>query len=277
MTEDTARIVALDTCTSCGLCVEECPGLLLHLEGLDNRAKSVRAWEARCITCGHCVAICPEGALVLPAMAPEDCREYKAADLPSPDQAALLLRARRSVRAYKNKPVPRATVEALLDVARYAPSAVNSQGVYWTIVDGHERVRSLAAMVIDWMRASLERSPGQAGALGIQSIVEAWGLGHDRILRAAPTVLVAHSPVNAVRADVNCHIALTYLELAAFASGLGTCWAGYLYGALSTHPPVAEFLGIPEDHHGHGAMMLGYPKHRYHRIPTREPLHADWI
>ena len=277
MSDTTQRLVALDTCTSCGLCVDECPGLLIRLEGLENRAKGIRAWETRCIRCGHCVAICPEKAIVLPTMKPEDCTSLKAADLPSADQVGLLLRGRRSVRSYKAKPVSRETIEELLDVARFAPSAVNVQGVHWTVVADREDVHRLAGLVIDWMRDSLERSPQQANAFGLQALVEDWELGHDRILRGAPVVVAAHAPKGAVRGDVNGHIALTYLELAAFARGLGACWAGYLYGAMSAYPPVAEFLRIPADHQAHGAMMLGYPKHHYRRIPARDALEVRWV
>jgi nitroreductase len=138
-------------------------------------------------------------------------------------------------------------------------------------------VHRLAGLVIDWMKGVLESSPQQANALGLQALVEAWEFGHDRILRGAPVVLAAHAPTDAVRGDVNSHIALTYLEIAAFANGLGTCWAGYLYGAIGAYPPVAEFLRIPADHRAHGAMMLGYPKHHYRQIPARNPLEVDWV
>jgi nitroreductase/ferredoxin len=276
MANETGRVVARENCTGCGWCVEECPGMLLRLEGLENRATAIRAWDTRCIHCGHCVAVCPEEAMVLPFLAPEECVEFERTDLPSVDQVETLLRARRSVRGYKPKSVPRETLERLLDTVRFAPSAMNIQNVNWTVVEGPEKVHHLAGLIIDWMRASLEKAPDQARALGIGNLVEAWDLGHDRVLRNAPSVFIAHSPEGSVRADSDCHIALTYLELAAFGMGLGGCWAGYLHGALSSYPPARDLVALPAGHAVHGAMMIGYPKYRYKRIPARNEPNVTW-
>jgi nitroreductase len=61
-----------------------------------------------------------------------------------------------------------------------------------------------------------------------------------------------------------CIIALTYLELAVTSFGLGACWAGYFSAAANMGPPMKKALGLPEEHNSFGAMMVGYPKYKYH-------------
>jgi len=77
-------------------------------------------------------------------------------------------------------------------------------------------------------------------------------------------------------AGVDCSIALTYLELAAFSMGLGACWAGWFNFAANHHPPLTEALRLPEGHAVFGAMMLGHPRHGYQRIPPRKEPAIAW-
>jgi len=71
-----------------------------------------------------------------------------------------------------------------------------------------------------------------------------------------------------------CTIALTYLELAALSFGLGTCWAGYAHMATAL-PSIQEVLNLPEGRQCFGAMMVGYQKFDYHRIPLRK-MNVTW-
>ncbi|MDH7500911.1 MAG: nitroreductase family protein, partial [candidate division NC10 bacterium] len=64
--------------------------------------------------------------------------------------------------------------------------------------------------------------------------------------------------------------------LAAVSWGLGTCWAGYFHAALNYYPPLAQGIGLPPGHQGFGAMMIGYPKYRYHQIPPRKQPNISW-
>jgi nitroreductase len=52
-------------------------------------------------------------------------------------------KARRSVRGYKPDPVPRAVIDEIVDVARFAPSSMNTQPWHFHVVSGEplERIR----------------------------------------------------------------------------------------------------------------------------------------
>ena len=98
----------------------------------------------------------------------------------------------------------------------------------------------------------------------------------DRICRGAPHVLIAHAPKDERTALAACTIALTYLELATPAFGLGACWAGYFNAAANFWPPMAEALDLPEGHVSFGAMMVGQPQFQYPRVPLRNELKTLW-
>lgn len=76
---------------------------------------------------------------------------------------------------------------------------------------------------------------------------------------------------------MDCAIAVTYLELAERAGGLGTCWAGFLVAAAGRDPRIAEYLGLPAGHGIFGALMIGYPRFRYHGIPEKNRAIVDWL
>lgn len=91
------------------------------------------------------MAICPEGALALAIMPPERCEGVQRELFPSAAQLTHYMRARRSIRAYEQRPVPRETLAAPLDPARYAPMGSNSQTVRWLVLYDSAKVKELAA------------------------------------------------------------------------------------------------------------------------------------
>ncbi len=256
-----------DKCKRDGICVAECPFSLIH-ENRETGFPEVRpAAERLCIVCGHCLAVCPHQALTLKAVngaaSPLVDRQLAA----SPAVLAQFLKSRRSIRTYRKDRVDRATQEQLLDITRWAPSAKNGQPVHWLMVEDEAELRRLAGMVVDWFREE-NLYPG---------VVKAWGESKDLVLRDAPLLAIAHAPkTGLLKPTEDCTIALTYLELAAHANGLGACWAGFLMSAANAYQPLIEALALPQDHKVYGAMMLGHPKFRYRRIPPRLPVRVEW-
>ena len=257
--------IAVDTsrCKKDGACVAVCPSgtLALNEEGFPEEIP-----ESRCILCGHCVAVCSCEAMTHTGL-PDEALLPASRKLPSPELMDGFLMSRRSVREFKDQPVSRETMEALLDVARRAPTASNSQNLKWIVIGGAAKVQALSAETVNWIRAS-----GTNPAL-----IERWDNGHDFVLRGAPTVVVACTPAGYEWGKQDCAIALTFLELAAESRGLGVCWAGYLTRVASVHAPLRQALSVPEGYTVHGGLMLGQRKYTYRRIPPRKPLSVQWI
>jgi nitroreductase len=193
-----------------------------------------------------------------------------------PDQIGQFLRSRRSVRIYKKKEVDRDVLTRLIQLASFAPSGHNTQPVDWLVIYDSDEVQRLAAMVAQWMGSLIEEGSPLAAALHMDRTVAAWQSGTDRICRGAPHVLIAHAPKDERTAPAACTIALTYLELACPAFGLGACWAGYFNAAANSWPPLGAALDLPPGHVSFGAMMLGQPKFKYSRLPLRNEPKIIW-
>lgn len=265
-----------DKCHQDGLCAAECPLSLIELKGPDAYPTPIPQAAQLCINCGHCAAVCPHGALELKAMPLADMPPLRPELKISPEQAEQFLRARRSIRLYKDEPVDQATLARLIGLARYAPSGHNTQPVNWTVISGREQLLSLGEVVIGWMRWMMKEQPQIASLMHMDLVIAQWEAGNDRILRGAPHVVVAHAPKADRTAPAACTIALTFLDLAASSLGLGVCWAGYFGAAAATFPPLQKALALPEGHLTFGAMMVGWPKLTYHRLPARNAAKVSW-
>ena len=269
-------VIDSSKCNFCGICALVCPQRIIEIASPESLPSWITGGEERCIDCGHCVAVCPLAAIGLATMRPEDCAPVNRSLLLSPEQAEHMLKSRRSIRVYKEDTVPREVLAKLIDIARYAASGHNSQPLEWLIIENSQEVKRLAGLVADWMGASIKDMPDLASLLHLDLLVADWEQGEDRILRSAPHVIVVHAPTDNMGARGDAPIAMTYLELAAYGLGLGACWAGYFQAAATLYPPMMEALHFPEGHTSLGAMMIGYPKYHYARIPLKKEPPIIW-
>ncbi len=269
--------VERDKCRKDGICTAVCP---LRVIGIDESGFPYQLPGAGslCNMCGHCVAACPHGALSLGSMRPEDCEPVRKEALPGPDQVGHLLRARRSIRAFKDQSIDHDVLSGLIDTARHAPTAKNLQHVNWLVAGGKSEVRHLSGLAVDWVRSVLREKAGdEVTLLRMKRIVDAWEQGECRICHSAPHIIIAHSPKIMAYGRTDCAIALTYLELAAYSLGLGACWAGYFEQAARSYPPLRQALQLPEENEVYGAMLVGYSKYSYYRVPLRKKPAITWL
>jgi nitroreductase/NAD-dependent dihydropyrimidine dehydrogenase PreA subunit len=265
-----------DKCNSDGLCVAACPMGIIEIKDEGTAPEPTPDADEMCINCGHCVAVCPTGAVSIGAMSPEQCTPIRKELLVGPEQIEQHLLSRRSIRAYQNQNVDRDVIGKLINIARYGPSGHNEQPIRWMVIYDSAEVRRFAGMVIDWMKDLIQKDDPVAETLHMDRSVAQWDAGVERICRGAPHMIVTHAPAEERTAPIAAATTLTYLELAAPTLNLGTCWAGYFARAANDWPPMKEALGLPEGDVCFGAMMLGYPKFKYQRIPLRNQQEITW-
>ncbi|MDY6967526.1 MAG: nitroreductase family protein [Spirochaetota bacterium] len=263
------------TCNKDGICVATCPVNIIELNESKYPTQAADV-EDLCIRCGHCVAVCPTASISHHDMPIDQCPPIKKELQLSLAQCDQFLRSRRSIRTYTEKSVPKSEILKLIDLARYAPTGHNSQSVEWLVLGNRDELRHLAGITVEWMRWMLENMSEFALSLHMDRAIHQWEDGYDIILRGAPVVVVAHAAKDDHMAPTSSTIALTYLELAATAMGLGCCWAGFFNAAATTFPPMMEALPIPKDHKCMGSMMVGYPKFSFHRLPVRNQPEIIW-
>ncbi len=263
-----------ELCTQDGHCVAECPARIILM--IDETPTVPADVEDSCIDCGHCVAVCPSAALTLKDLGPEECLPVEKSLLLSEKHVEHVLRSRRSIRTFKNKPVERELLQKVIDIARFAPTASNRQPVHWMVLQQEIDVKKVITLVVDWMKYVITADPELAADRNFEKIVEAQEAGIDRICRGAQHLVFCYADKTLPSAETDCAIAMTYLELTLPAFGLGDCWGGYVNYASKWWPPLKKYLNIPEETDVFAVAMVGYPKYRYHRMPKRNPALIQW-
>lgn len=264
-----------DQCTKCGLCVKVCRGSLRMGE------HGPEVVDNFCIACGHCIAVCPNDALdhMLTPLKQKVLLE-KTLNLDA-DTAARFLRSRRSVRSFQKKHVPRETIRELLNIARFAPTACNSQGVSYHVVDDPITLKEITSVIAVWAKEDLKH-----GALGkspwskntANTLHRYHENGEDTILRDAPCLVIATADKGRLSLGRdNTHFALAYAQLYAPTIGLGSCWSGlFEYCAVTEHDPLLRLLKLPENRNVTGALIIGYPMYSFNRLVDRDSLQISW-
>ena len=228
--------------------------------------------NTHCFACGHCTAICPNAAIDNKKSPLKDQIDLK--DFPelNEKQAEYLLRSRRSIRNYKTEPVLKEKLTKLINIARFAPTAANSQGISFIAVQNRQLLEQALEICIE----TLENSPLRPS---VEEIIKSYREdGHDSVFRGAPNLIIATSDKNFSNGRDNAVSSLTYLELYAPSLGLGSFRLGILEHCMAIeNSPLLKLFNIPEDKKVVGAVMVGYPKYSYKRLVDRNPLDATFI
>jgi len=269
--------VNITECKKCLICAEVCPNKLLIKDKETGIPKMRMGGEKNCLQCGHCVAACPADCINLKPMPNKRFTPVDNSLALSTEQAEQFLRTRRSIRSFKSKVVPHDTLQEIISLTDFAPSASHKQPVGWIMVESPETVRELAEMTVEWMTSIRKENPELAKKYSVAGLIAGWRKGQDLILRGAPHLAVAYSDKGNTWHDTDCATALSYLELAAHSRGVGACFAGFFTYCANAYMPLREKLGLQEHHICCGGHMLGYSKFPYPRIPMRKSLSVNWL
>lgn len=258
-------------CIKCGICSKVCPCSTLYMDETGPKAKN----DNDCIACGQCVAVCPRGALDNIKSPIADQTDVENFPVINSKTAEDFLRSRRSIRCYKETSVPREKLLALVNIAHYAPTASNSQGISYIIIDDKNILENASKIVFEWMEDQLKNPSHWSFSRHVRNYK---ATGIDTVLRNAPNIILATAPKNFKNGRANAISQLTYAELYAPTIGLGSCWAGlFEMCAFAGYSPLLSLFNIPEDRVITGAIMVGYPKYKYQKLVDRNPLDVSFI
>ena len=258
-------------CLACGRCAAVCPRCLIRLDP-QWPSESCENAAALCIACGHCVAVCPVAALENSKNPLVSQAETTGPALADPAAIAHFLRSRRSVRRYTKQHVPREKLLQLLNIARFAPSGSNSQGISYYVIENPATLGRCTEYTVAWLEK--QAAAGHAAGPSYAQYAQVYRqTGRDVILRDAPCLLLGLADKKFSRGRENTNFALAYAELYAPSLGLGTCWAGLFQAAVfNGFEPLLELLRLPDGKVMTGAIMAGIPEFGYRRLPERNPL-----
>ncbi|MBU3106998.1 nitroreductase family protein [Clostridium gasigenes] len=260
--------ISQDKCIKCGLCVNECPENVLNF----GKNGPEEICPENCIACGHCVAICPREAIDNKKTPLTNQISSKAFPKLSSEEAKNFLRSRRSIRSYKETTVPKEKLIELVNIAHFAPTGSNLQGISYVIVDDRNILDKAIKLTIEKL------ANDELLTKRFHHYIESYNSkGIDTVLRGAPCLILATADADFTRGRENSIFSLAYLELYAPTLGLGSCWAGVFEKiALNDDSPMLELFNIPKGQKITGAVMIGYPKYNFPRLIDRNPLEVTF-
>ena len=159
--------------------------------------------------------------------------------MPNTEQVMTLLRTRRSIRDFRDKPLLQNDMERIIDGAHYAPSGHNSQSTEYLVVQDRAVLNQVSAMVIEYLKFEISRfsnplfrtlalladrelaESGLHEIPGFKRMIRSYESGADPILHNAPALLVFHAKRTIGYGDVNAQLALQNASLVAHSLGIG--------------------------------------------------------
>ncbi len=267
-------VVNAATCIRCGHCADACPSRIFT-QARANEEIRLENTES-CIVCGHCAAVCPVGAVEHPDFTEGKVHPVDYGRMPSPEQVMTLINARRSNRAFSGRPIPEASLTAIVEAAHRAPTASNMQQVSFTLVASPDGLKAVSAFTIGVFAGvkKLLSNPLLRPVLkplmpGLYRMIPAferlqacWNQGDDLILRRATAVLLIHTPSKSRFGAEDANLAYQNASLMAEALGVAHFYTGFVLAATRQKKGKLESeLGIEGTIRA--GMAMAMPKFRY--------------
>ena len=183
-----------------------------------------------------------------------------------------VLKKRRAVREYTQAAIERPEIEALINAAIEAPSAMNLQPWAFAVVLGREQIDGYAKRAKDWLFANLSQLSNPAQRRLEQRILD--DPNFTLFYHAAALVLVLAKSSEA-QADEDCCLAAENLMLAARDHGLGSCWIGFARPWLNS-PETKTELGLPAQYQVVAPIVIGHPV-AWPESHGRKPAEIFWL
>jgi nitroreductase len=173
-----------------------------------------------------------------------------------------VIRERRSVRKFiPDRQIPDADIEAILEAAIYAPSAVNQQIWHFTVIRNPEILNGMANVVKEGIIIS-----------GRQPMAErAKAPGYSPMYHA-PTLLMITADAKARWAMLDCGAAVENAALAAQSLGISSCvmaMPGHIFDG-GQGPEWRQKLGLPDGYDHVISLALGYVEGEAPAAPARK-------
>lgn len=278
-----------DKCIRCGKCVKVCPSMIFEQE--DNRGKIMVKKLPDCIVCGHCAAVCPTGAIEHSEFPASKVHAFAYRDFPTPHQMLLLCKARRSNRAFSDKPVPQSLLEQIIEAAHRAPTASNAQNVGFTVITDPVKLELITDFTLKVFAAALKKMknpvlkpivkwfmPDVFRYIPVfERLLREKAAGNDLILRKATAVIFIHTPKISRFGCQDANLAYQNGSLMAECLGVSQFYTGFVCSAIEQEKKESLEKALGINGKIQAGMALGMPLFRYPHYIDREEIRMKKI
>jgi nitroreductase/NAD-dependent dihydropyrimidine dehydrogenase PreA subunit len=294
-----------ESCTSCGLCVDNCPFKCWELEE-DGHPKLREGYV--CFSCSNCMVACPTDAISiadtyhvkdgfwatepyqLPVKMPLRPRD-KDGNLDEWNAVERIVLERRSVRNFKDEPVPDHLIRRVLEAGRFAPSAGNCQPWEFVVITDRSLIAKMDEAVLAMAKGVWATYNDDEAVKGMGPVAETtpyafepralWG-GVGTIVKGemlpslgAPCVILLIGDKRAITgAPLNIGICGENMNLVANSLGIRACWNGFLVSGV---PAIADKIDIKPNWSVVTTLVLGWPAFKQDGIVAREYRPVKWL
>ncbi|MCD4844293.1 MAG: nitroreductase family protein [Methanosarcinales archaeon] len=286
-------------CNACGICSQVCPRHIPEMIDKDNEKimKISRERIGLCMDCGHCMAVCPKDAIRVKSLSKEKFIEAQKPDIVG-DQLISLFKHRRSVRRYKDKPVPREIIDKIIEAAHTSPTGTGRRSTGVIIIDDPKTLKELSELGYRTYedleknlknpiaRFFIKKRIGKKTFDSLNDFVMPgmhWYMHWYRegksneILRDCPVLILFHSPINEPMGDGNCIISAFHAIMMAQIMGVGTCFNDLIPPVCNRSREIRDLLNLPDDREVYASITLGYSKYKFKRTPPRKLAEVRYI
>lgn len=184
-----------------------------------------------------------------------------------------MIKHRRSIRRYKDKPIPEKLIRQIIEAGRYAPSSHNSQPWRFVVITDKDTIKRLSDSIKTWFKNKIKL--GAFASIFNKRIKQTISAAEKRVFTDkdlffydAPCMVFIYSKKGRFHAQ-DCAAAAQNMMLMACSSGVGSCWVGFADVVLSRSRKLRLELGVPKKHKLMATLVFGYPKSYPSNAPER--------
>lgn len=294
-------------CNKCGLCLQNCP---FRAWEWDEGGFPAMKEEYACFSCYNCKVACPNDAITivepyhvtdgywktdshpLPAKMPLEPKDESGnpTEWNSVENAVI---TRRSVRNFKDKPVPESLIQRVLEAGRFAPSAGNCQSWKFIVITNKALLKEIDKTVKSGIQLLYnmylndkavknlvpfaKENPGTFDPRVVYGGMGTIGGNEEvSISFGAPVVILMLGDERAPSLELNIGICGQNMNLVANSLGIKAFWNGFLAAGIETSP-LKKKLGIKSPWKVVESMCMGYPAFKQEGLVPREFRPVTWF
>jgi nitroreductase len=156
-----------------------------------------------------------------------------------------IIKKRKSIRVYKERPLPKNVVSAILEAAKYAPTARNAQELEYKVITSKALMSKLSTGILAAIQHEGMPLKGPPGA-------------KPDFFHGAPLLIIITAPKNNFWALTDAALAVQNIMLYTTSVNLGSCFIG-MAKLIEKDKKSLQALHIADDMNIVAAVICGYP------------------
>jgi nitroreductase len=277
--------------------MEVCPQKL-YIKNSSNEISTRPNRIDLCFQCGQCMAVCSTKSVVVDGLSYENDFFELPEDASYENAFFNLIHTRRSVRNFKDKPVPTEVLKKIVEAISFAPPGFPPLKTEIIVIQNRELIRNALPNMIklydklvvmmgkSMYRYFIKKEVGEKKFKSMENhlipmlkrrLPELKNGTEDTITRYAPAMILFTADKNGEDIQHDISIAATYGMLAMHSLGLGGSIMDLIPPAINKDGELRKMFSVPDDHEVITSMIIGYPKYKYQRGIKRELKSVKWL